>query len=163
MSNTFNVIQGDKDLMRKVGMLEDIKLERIMRKRAEEVRAVAIYLVPVGTDPGGELRSSIHHTIAHEDGRIQGVVYTNKKYGPYVEFGTGPVGQANHSGIDPDVNISYRQDSWVYKDKKTGNFYRTSGQPARPFMYPALKNSEKNIIRGFREDVEKEIQKVTRT
>ena len=163
MSNTFDVIQGDKVLIRKVEMLKEIQLERIMRRRAEDVRAVAIYIVPVGTDPGGELRNSIHTAVTHESGGIQGVVYTNKEYAPYVEFGTGPVGQANHSGIDPDVNISYRQDSWVYKDKKTGNFYRTSGQPARPFMYPALKNSEKNIIRGFREDVEKEIQKVTRT
>lgn len=152
-------VTGDKELIRKVGQLSQIQLDRIMRKQAEVVRAAAVYLVPVQT---GELRGSIHTNVTHERGGTQGVVYTNKQYAPYVEFGTGPVGQANHSGISPHVHVSYRQDPWVYRDKKSGNFYRTSGQPARPFMYPALKNNEKNIVRGFREDVEKEIQKATR-
>jgi hypothetical protein len=30
-------------------------------------------------------------------------------------------------------------------------------------MYPALKNNQKNVIRGFREGVEREIQKVAKT
>lgn len=33
----------------------------------------------------------------------------------------------------------------------------TEGQPARPFMYPALKNNEKNIIDIVKEEVRKEL------
>lgn len=150
-------ISGDKELLRKVSQLEQIQLDRIMKKQAEVVRAAAVFLVPVET---GELRGSIHTDVEHKNGGTQGVVYTNKEYGPYVEFGTGPVGQEHHSGISPDVNVAYRQTGWVYH--KDGKFFKTEGQPAQPFMYPALKNNEQNLIRGFREDVDKEIQKVTR-
>ena len=150
-------ISGDKELLRKVSQLEQIQLDRIMKKQAEVVRAAAVFLVPVET---GELRSSIHTDVEHKNGGTQGVVYTNKEYGSYVEFGTGPVGQENHFGISPDVNVAYRQTGWVYH--KDGKFFKTEGQPAQPFMYPALKHNEENIVRGFREDVDKEIQKVTR-
>lgn len=152
-------ITGDKELLRKVSQLEQIQIDRVMKKQAEVVRAAAVYLVPVET---GELRSSIHTDVTHQDGGTQGVVYTNKAYAPYVEFGTGPVGQADHAGISPEVSISYRQTGWTYYDKRNGQFVRTQGQPARPYMYPALKNNEQKVIRGFREGVDKEIQKVVR-
>ena len=152
-------ITGDKELLRKVSQLEQIQIDRVMKKQAEVVRAAAVYLVPVET---GELRSSIHTDVTHQDGGTQGVVYTNKAYGPYVELGTGPVGQADHAGISPEVSISYRQTGWTYYDKRNGQFVRTQGQPARPYMYPALKNNEQKVIRGFREGVDKEIQKVVR-
>ena len=151
-------VSGDKELRAKVNRLSRMQLDRIIRKQAEVVRAAAVYLTPVDT---GELRGSIYTAVTHEDGGIQGVVYTNKEYAPYVEFGTGPVGQQNHSGVSPNVRLSYRQTPWTYYNKRTGKFVRTEGQPAQPFMYPALKNNEKNVIRGFREDVEKEILKVT--
>lgn len=152
-------ITGDKELLRKVSQLEQIQIDRVMKKQAEVVRAAAVYLVSVDT---GELRSSIHTDVTHQDGGTQGVVYTNKAYGPYVELGTGPVGQADHAGISPEVSISYRQTGWTYYDKRNGQFVRTQGQPARPYMYPALKNNEQKVIRGFREGVDKEIQKVVR-
>lgn len=153
-------ITGDKELMRKVGQLKQIQLDRIMKKQAEVVRAAAVYLVPVDT---GELRNSIHTDVTHQNGGTQGVVYTNKAYAQYVEFGTGPVGQADHAGISPEVRVSYRQTGWIYYDKRSGQFVRTQGQPARPYMYPALKNNEKKIIRGFRESVDKEIEKVAKS
>lgn len=152
-------VMGDKNLIRKVEQLSQMQLDRIVRKQAEVVRAAAVYLVQVQT---GELRGSIHTAVKHERNGTQGVVYTNKEYAPYVEFGTGPVGQANHDGISPEINVAYRQDGWVYRSKRDGRFHYTYGQPARPFMYPALKNNEKNVVRGFLEDVEKEIQKVTK-
>ena len=152
-------VTGDKELIRKVGQLSQMQLDRIMRKQAEVVRAAAVYLVQVKT---GELRGSIHTAVKHERNGTQGVVYTNKEYAPYVEFGTGPVGQVNHGGISPHVRVSYRQDPWVYYDKRNERFVYTKGQPAQPYMYPALKNNEKNIVRGFREDVEREIQKAVK-
>lgn len=152
------VVIGDKELLAKVKKLKRVQVDSVMRTQAEVVRAAAVYAVPVDT---GELRGSIHTAIEHREGGTQGIVYTNKEYAPYVEFGTGPVGQAQHAGIDPDVNVSYRQTPWVYKSKKDGNFYYTRGQPARPYMYPALKNNEKRVIKGFREGIQKEIEKVT--
>ena len=59
----------------------------------------------------------------------------------YIEFGTGPKGQANHSGISPNVPVTYTQHSWVYHSEDYG-FVTTSGQPAQPFLYPASKASE---------------------
>ena len=153
-----SVVIGDKELLRKLDKLDQIKIDSVMRKQAEVVRAAAVYAVPVAT---GELRSSIHTAIEHRNGGTQGIVYTNKEYAPYVEFGTGPVGQAHHAGIDPDVDVSYRQTPWVYKSQKDGKYYYTKGQPARPYMYPALKNNEKRIIKGFKEGIQKEIEKVT--
>lgn len=150
-------ITGDRDLLRKVQKLSQMQLDRVMRQQAEVVRAAAVYLAPVDT---GELRGSIHTDVTHDNGGTQGVVYTNKEYAAYVEFGTGPVGQANHAGTSPDVQVSYRQDPWVYRSSRDGKFYRTEGQPAQPYLYPALKNNEKNVIRGFREGVEREIRRI---
>ena len=43
-------------------------------------------------------------------------------------------------------------------DKVIG--YYTRGQAARPFMYPALKNNEGEIIRRLSADLRKEVRKL---
>ena len=47
-----------------------------------------------------------------EGRNVTGICYTDKKYGPYVEFGTGPKGQENHEGISPDTTPVYTQSPW---------------------------------------------------
>lgn len=76
-----------------------------------------------------------------------------------MEFGTGPVGQAEHVGISPDVPVAYTQESWVWADED-GGFHTTEGQPAQPFMYPALKSMEKHVVRAIGDDLQAEIRKV---
>ena len=47
---------------------------------------------------GGELRQSILTQMEIYSDRMVAICYTNKEYAPYVEFGTGPNGEAHHAG-----------------------------------------------------------------
>lgn len=86
-----------------------------------------------------------------------------------LEFGTGPKGQENHAGISPEITPSYSQNPWwihesqvdrrvaekyhwFYMDTPDGRFYLCTGQPAYPFMYPALKDSQDQILEGMKAD-----------
>lgn len=121
----------------------------------------------------GELRESIYTSMEGEGEIVRGVCYTNKSYAPYVEFGTGPAGQAHHEGISPEVAVAYTQSPWwihegsgpneidretaefyhfFHIDTPQGRFYQCTGQPARPFLYPALKNNEERIMQIIKEE-----------
>ena len=110
---------------------------------------------------------------------IVGAAYTNKAYAGYVEMGTGPKGEANHSGISPVVNPSYSQNPWwihesqidkglaeryhwFYIETEDGRFYQCTGQPAQPFMYPALKNNEDRVVTNMEKALKRELRKVCR-
>lgn len=83
---------------------------------------------------------------------VEGRVFSNTPYAAYVEFGTGPKGQADHSGISPNVGVSYTQHPWVYPTED-GEFRRTSGQPAKPFLYPAAKQNEDLFPENIRHEI----------
>lgn len=112
----------------------------------------------------GELKNSIHTMTEEKDDKIAAACYTDKEYAPFVEFGTGPVGEENHEGISPDAPWAYGQSGWMipgdamtrYEAEEYGLGavedkdgepigYLTNGQPARPYMYPALKDNEDEI------------------
>lgn len=90
---------------------------------------------PVDT---GNLRNSISHKVT-EDAVYIG---TNTEYAPYVEFGTGKY----YPGGRPD--------SWVYQDDK-GNWHRTEGSKAQPFLKPAVADHAKQ----YRGIIESEMKK----
>lgn len=46
--------------------------------------------------------------------------------------------------IDRRVAEKYR---WPYMDTPDGRFYRCSGNPAYPFLYPAMKDNEEQILK----------------
>ena len=75
-------------------------------------------LCPVDT---GNLRNGIAHSVS------ENVAYvgTNIEYGKYVELGTGKFVAGG------------RPAPWVYQDAK-GNWHRTHGQKAQPFIKPAV-------------------------
>lgn len=165
------MILGEKSLMNALGELSAIDLHDAVSKGIKTVQAEAKSLCPVYD---GELRDSIYTSVENGEESIRGTCYTNKSYAAYVEFGTGPKGQANHEGISPDVTVSYSQSpwwihesqvgretaeryGWPYIDTPDGRFYRCSGQAAQPYMYPALKNNEQEIERIFEEAVKKKI------
>ena len=116
----------------------------------------------------GELRNSIKARVKVEGDRVFGEVYTNLHYAPYVEFGTGPKGLANHSGISPDVNVSYRSTPWyVHEDQidvgkyhfqKMGEFYKMYGQPAQPYLYPALRDNQERVSKNISNYVRRKIR-----
>lgn len=172
-------IEGEDRLARKFRTLEsDYQgVYRGMKKATEIVRGAAVLRCPVNH---GELRGSLHGRVVVMGDKIRGIVGTNKDYGPYVEFGTGPVGAARHSGVSPNVPVTYRLDSWwfpadavdprdadrykwpSYTTKEGKTFYLTKGQPAQPFLYPAMKAKETEAVRAIKREVSTEFRKISR-
>lgn len=173
-----NGIEGLDKLMKKYGQLgeqaADEVMERAVNALCKSVQAEAKLLCPVSH---GELRRSIRTATEQQEDRVIGTIYTNKKYAQYVEFGTGPKGEASHTGISPEVTPVYSQSPWwihesqvdkeaaetyhwFFIDTKEGRFYQVSGQPAQPFLYPALKNNEDRVTRNLSNYLAREIRKV---
>lgn len=169
-------IEGLDSLNRKLGALADRVIEQEMEKavgrQTKMVQGKAKLLCPVND---GELRNSIKTMVERREDRITGIVYTNKKHAPYVEFGTGPKGEADHSGIAPNIAVAYSQKPWwIHEsqvDKETaeqyhwfkietsdGIFYQCTGQAAQPYMYPALKDNEKTAVKNMGQYLAKKIR-----
>ena len=111
----------------------------------------------------GALRRSIYVAVQASEEKVTGIVYTNEEYATYVEFGTGPVGEANHAGISPNVTPVYSQTGWFTKKEyaDTGSkIGHMRGQAAQPFMYPALKDNEERVTRNISNYIAREIKKV---
>lgn len=160
-------IKGLDRLLSKLDSLGDNSVE-IMEKGIKSglkiVQKSAKDLCPVDN---GELRNSIATTSTKEDNRAEGAVFTNKEYAPYVEFGTGPVGEASRKDIPPDLQLNYKQEGWfipigdgegqlslataqkyhfpIIGREGEQQFAFTNGQEPQPFLYPALKSNEKRV------------------
>lgn len=170
-------IRGSSSLNGKLNKLADPgkAVESAIGKEIRRVRNAAVMLCPVNH---GELRQSIKTMVEKTSDGVRGVCYTNNEHAAYVEFGTGPQGDANHSGISPHVQPTYTQEGWWFPgndippqdgDKyhwpKSENeqgqvFYYTNGQPAQPFMYPALKMNENIVKMNLSAAMKAEIKKV---
>lgn len=159
------MVDGMDGLMGKLdalGILESAVHEAVVHQ-TDKVRDEAQKLCKVyrGNIPGvisGALKDSIRIKVEATADKTVGTVYTNNGYAHYVEFGTGPVGQEKHEGISPHVPVAYGQDPWVWPDKE-GGFHYTRGQPAKPFMYPALKSTEDLVVEGIKTDLQAAIRK----
>lgn len=174
------------DLTQKFSGLIDMAengLKSKVHEQALRVQAQAKQLCPVRRygSGGGSLRQSIHVSTSQQDNLIRSEIYTNSIYAPYVEFGTGPKGQANHNGISPDVDPVYSQSGWVIPadamspdDAKQYGFgiargkdgeiigYYTKGQVAQPFMYPAFAGLKDDMMQEIRVGFEANLKKVTK-
>lgn len=144
---------------------EDIVLRAVHNAAKTIVQADAKRLAPGNN---GELRNSIKTRVKMDGDKAIAEVYTNLHYAPYVEFGTGPKGQASHSGISPEVSVSYRSSPWyVHEDQinvgpyhfqKIGEFYKMYGQPAQPYLYPALKDNQERVSKNISNYVRRKIR-----
>lgn len=150
-------------------------LEDAVKKGILPVRNAARLLAPVNHGP---LRNYIRTKTETTSDGVQGIVYNNMKYAGYVEFGTGPAGEENHEGISPNINPKYSQTGWLipaeeidiesaFKYRMFPNkritingkdYYKTLGQPAQPFMYPALKSTEKVVTKRIGKEIAKKIR-----
>lgn len=170
-------VKGAEKLMRQLNNLGNINpvMEKAVRKETLRVQRNAVLLCPVNH---GELRQTIKTKVEATEGMVIGTVYTNNKHAAYVELGTGPIGEANHEGISPEVNPVYSQSGWWFpgdkvtpqdaekyhwpsmttEDGKT--LYFTQGQPAQPFMYPALKGIEDIVCMNLKATLVAGIEKV---
>ena len=90
-------------------------------------------LAPVDT---GNLRNSITHTVDEEEPAAY--IGSNSSYASYVELGTGKYVSGG------------RPTPWVYQDEK-GNWHRTHGQKAQPYLKPAVADNA-NTYRKIIED-----------
>lgn len=156
-------IKGGKELERTFERLSRLDVAEEMTHAVNTVRDAAVLGCPVNH---GELRHSIYGEVDQYGDTIQGVCFTDKKYAVYVEFGTGPKGEENHANISPNHHPVYKQApwwihesqidardaeryGWFHIDTQDGRFYQCTGQPAHPFMYPALKNNEDSVLKDF--------------
>lgn len=104
---------------------------RALERCGMEAEGYAKDLVPVDT---GNLRNSISHKV--DDGEPAVYIGSNTSYAPYVELATGIYAEGG------------RPTPWVYQDAN-GNWHWTRGNPAQPFLAPAVKDHAKtyqNII-----------------
>ena len=84
----------------------------------------------------GNLRNSITHTVDEEEPAAY--IGSNVEYAAYVELGTGKYVSGG------------RPTPWVYQDEK-GNWHRTNGQKAQPYLKPAVADHA-NTYRKIIED-----------
>ena len=106
-------------------------IARALEKCGLVAEGYAKKLCPVDT---GNLRNSISHKV--DDGEPAVYIGTNVSYAPYVELATGIYAEGG------------RPTPWVYQDEN-GNWHWTAGNPAQPFLAPAVKDhpqTYRNII-----------------
>ena len=106
-------------------------IARALEKCGLVAEGYAKKLCPVDT---GNLRNSISHKL--DDGEPAVYIGTNVSYAPYVELATGIYAEGG------------RPTPWVYQDEN-GNWHWTRGNPAQPFLAPAVKDhpqTYRNII-----------------
>lgn len=141
-------IRGMTSLLRKLDQLggnSRVALKKGVAKATKLVQGDAKELCPVDE---GALRNSIHADVKETNNSIEGKVYTNMEYAPYVEFGTGQRGESSPSPPKSDQDIRYRQD-W-------------SGMPAQPYLFPAMKQNEDRVKEIVKEEIREEIRRVAR-
>lgn len=165
------MIAGITNLNKHFDKLSDVDLKRCIGKGISLVQETAKENCPVFD---GELRSKILTEVSEDEDTVRGTCWTAAKHGPFVELGTGPKGQANHDGISPDITVAYSQSPWwihesqidrevaehyhfFHIDTAQGRFYQCTGQAAQPYLYPALKSNEDNIVKIVGEEVKKQI------
>lgn len=107
---------------------------RALERCGEQAEGYAKDLAPVAKKNGGTLRNSISHKV--DDGEPAVYIGSNTSYAAYVELGTGKYTEGG------------RPTPWVYQDDN-GNWHWTAGNPAQPYLAPAVKDHTKtyrNII-----------------
>lgn len=106
-------------------------IARALEKCGLVAEGYAKKLCPVDT---GNLRNSITHRV--DAGEKAAYIGSNVEYAPYVELATGIYAEGG------------RPTPWVYQDDE-GNWHWTRGNPAQPFLAPAVKDhaqTYRNII-----------------
>ena len=143
-------IKGIDRLKQRFNEIANMELKTAMNKATQLVHGQAKALAPVDK---GQLAGSIHMQVKDTGKELQGRVYTNVEYAPYVEFGTGITGNGTYPYKVKGLNLVYRNKGWAYYDEDKGEWIYTKGQEAQPYMYPALKMHEKTIKQIFKNGV----------
>lgn len=140
----------------RLNKIAEMDLKDKMVQATKVVHAQAKALAPVDT---GNLAGSIRMEVKKNGGNMEGRVFTNVQYAPYVEFGTGSKGSGTYPYDIKGLSLSYRDTPWVFTPDGGETFYRTKGQVAQPYMYPALKQNEKYIKNLFKNGIKDKLSK----
>ncbi|WP_040192094.1 HK97-gp10 family putative phage morphogenesis protein [Clostridium culturomicium] len=154
-------INGIDSLMKKLNALGgnvNKVLEISISKQTKLIQGEAKDLCPVDT---GDLRKSIFTDVNVSSSKVTGKVFTNNEYAGYVEFGTGRVGETTPVADKYPGELAYKQDKWLANIPDVGLRY-VAGQPAQPYMYPAIKNNEDKILGNIKLDLKEAIEKVVK-
>lgn len=126
----------------------------------------------------GELLGSFKdEVVINAQGKIVGRIWSDKEQAIYREFGTGPVGQESKKDLPEGVTPVYSTSAWFIPAEKTGvdleavygipritiqgkDFYLTRGQPARPALYPSLKEIVEQAPDIYKEHVQKRLKEL---
>ena len=109
---------------------------RALERCGMEAEGYAKDLAPVDT---GRLRNGISHAVSEDE--MAAYVGTNVSYAPYVELATGIYADGG------------RPTPWVYQDD-AGNWHWTRGNPAQPFLAPAVKNHAQTYSSIIKDELE---------
>ncbi len=109
---------------------------RALERCGMEAEGYAKDLAPVDTGRG---RNSISHKVDESEPAVY--IGTNLDYMIYQELGTGIYAEGG------------RPTPWVYQDAQ-GNWHWTRGNPAQPFLAPAVKDHQQT----YRNIIEDELQ-----
>lgn len=131
---------------------------------SEQIAGAARKNCPVDT---GSLRNSIESFVEETTDKISGGAVTTHEYAAFVEFGTGPTGTNVKHPLEGELEITRKTQPWRGKipitpeneskfkslteqEKEQGFAVRfVSGQEPIPFMYKAMKENEKEILKEF--------------
>lgn len=156
-----NSVGGLDSLLKKLDKLGgnvDEVLYKSIQKQGKLVQGDAKELCPVDL---GDLRKSIISETKKESGRIVSTISTNSDHAAYVEFGTGRKGETTPVQDKYPGELHYKQDKWKVNIPDVGVRW-IEGQPAQPYLYPALKNNEEKVLENIKEDVKKGIKEVAK-
>lgn len=168
-------IKGVDRLTQRFNNIANMELKDIVNRATALVYGQAKELAPVGTGGAG-LAGSIKMKVNVSDKTVEGRVYTNLEYAPYVEFGTGQKGDGTYPYKIDGLNLEYETKWYIPVEKidvETANkyhfkkvfgksgaeYYVCWGQKAQPYMYPALKDNEKTIKKMFKDAVKTKLKK----
>ncbi len=123
-------VTGIQQALKALEDYKDTKTERLEEATQQatiDVQRDAKKNAPVDT---GRLRSSIHRT----SNNLNGTVFTNVEYAPYIEFGTGSM-----------VDVPEGLEDYAMQFKGEGK--RQVNMPSQPFLFPAWEKHRAEYIR----------------
>ena len=110
---------------------------RALERCGIEAEGYAKDLAPVDTGAG---RNSISHQVDESEPAVY--IGTNLDYMIYQELGTGKYAEGGGGRPTP----------WVYQDDN-GNWHWTAGNPAQPFLAPAVKNHQSTYRKIIKDEM----------
>ena len=116
-------------------------IDKVVQANASEMAQTARRLAPIDT---GALRRSIRK---QKTGELQAKVRAGARYAPYMEFGTG--GYVEVPAELQDIAIRF----------KGAGVKRIDIRP-KPFMYPALKLQEPQLVHDMEKAIASKLRKI---